>query len=129
MGTPTTRGSSGWSPTSTWRSWPWIEGYLLFSHYGDVADFYTPEGTRHFAPVGGLLAPLRVSVPAPALLALVPPVFGAVGMIAWWRARRKALLVLLLDRHLLGRFRRGRQAEEETGDQREVAQDPHRPAP
>jgi hypothetical protein len=53
-------------------SWPWFEGQLALGHHADLRDFYTPGGERHFAPAGGWLAPLRVSVPAPMLLALVP---------------------------------------------------------
>jgi len=75
-------------------NWPWIKGYILFSHYADLSDFYTPEGMQHFVPAGGALAPLRVYVPRPRLLSLVPPVFGIVGLYAWWRAKRMDLLLV-----------------------------------
>ena len=58
-------------------NWSWLEGYLLFSHYGDVSEYYSPGGRRHLAPAGGLLAPLRTAVPSPAPFALLPAVFGA----------------------------------------------------
>jgi len=66
-------------------SWPWFEGQLVLGNHADVSDFYTPGGERHFALAGGWLAPLRVSIPAPMLLALVPPVFAPLGLLLWWR--------------------------------------------
>ena len=66
-------------------SWPWFEGQLVLGSHADVSEFYTPGGERHFALPGGWLAPLRVSIPAPMLLALVPPVFAPLGLLLWWR--------------------------------------------
>jgi hypothetical protein len=57
---------------------------VLGSH-ADVSDFYTPGGERHFALAGGWRAPLRVSIPAPRLLALIPPVLAPLGLLRWWR--------------------------------------------
>jgi len=77
-------------------NWSWIEGYLLFSHYADLGDFYTPGGREHFVPKGGLLAPLRVYVASPKLLSLVPPVFGVVGLTFWWREGRREMSIIFL---------------------------------
>ena len=77
-------------------NWPWIEGYLLFSHYADLGAFYTPAGSEHFVPKGGLLAPFRVYVASPALLSLVPPVFAVLGLRTWWRERRSDLLAIFV---------------------------------
>jgi hypothetical protein len=77
-------------------NWPWIEGYVLFSHYVDLGDFYSPEARQHFVSAGGLLSPLRVYVPSPKLFSLIPPVFALLGLWAWWRERRSRLLVVFL---------------------------------
>jgi hypothetical protein len=82
-------------------NWPWIEAYLLFSHYADLGDFYTPQGVSQFAPAGGWLAPLRVWVPAPKLLGLLPPVFGLIGLLAWWREGRRDLLIVFAPQILM----------------------------
>jgi hypothetical protein len=81
-------------------NWPWIKGYLLFSHYSDLGEFYTPGGSEHFVPSGGLLAPLRVYVASPKLVSLIPPVFAAIGLWAWWRERRTKLLTVFLPQIL-----------------------------
>ena len=75
-------------------SWPWYEGQFVLGQHADLRDFYTPGGARHFAPAGGWLAPLRVGVPAPMALALVPVLFGPLGMVLWWREgeRRRCAL-------------------------------------
>ncbi|MFI5215827.1 MAG: hypothetical protein ACHQ3O_04725 [Candidatus Limnocylindria bacterium] len=75
-------------------SWPWYEGQLVLGHHADLRDFYTPGGTRHFAPAGGWLAPLRVSIPAPMGLALLPAVFGPLGLVLWWREGERRRCVL-----------------------------------
>jgi hypothetical protein len=77
-------------------NWPWIEGHLLFSHYADLGEFYTPEGREHFVPKGGLLAPFRVYVASPKLLSLVPPLFGVIGLLSWWRERRREMLAIFV---------------------------------
>lgn len=66
-------------------NWPWLQGQLLFGHYADLGDYYSPEGRQHFVPPGGLLAPLRVAVPGPAFVSLIPPLFAPLGLWAWWR--------------------------------------------
>jgi hypothetical protein len=66
-------------------SWPWYEGHLYLGDHSDLRDYYTPGGMRHFAPAGGWLAPLRVGVPSPAPLALLPVVFAPLGLHRWWR--------------------------------------------
>lgn len=72
----------------------WWTGLLLYAGHADVGDFYTEGGKDHFAPGGGWRAPFESSVPAPALLTLVPPLFGVVGLYSWWReGRRDRLLV------------------------------------
>ena len=68
-------------------NWHWIEGYLLFSHYADLGEFYTPGGRKHFVPPGGWLAPFHVRVASPAIVSLAPPFFGMIGLYLWWRAR------------------------------------------
>ncbi|MEE9606671.1 MAG: hypothetical protein V3U03_02955 [Myxococcota bacterium] len=75
-------------------NWPWLEGYLLFADYADLTEFYTERNRWMLAPPGGLLAPLHVAVPSPWALALVPPAFAVVGLAAWWRARRRQLLLV-----------------------------------
>jgi len=75
-------------------NWPWIKGYLLFSHYADLGDFYTTKGSTHFVPKGGLLAPFHVYVPSPKFVSLLPPVFGAIGLWIWWRNRRSEMLLV-----------------------------------
>jgi len=82
-------------------NWRWIEGYLLFSHYADLSDFYTPEGSEHFVPKGGLLAPFRVYVASPGLVSLVPPLFSLIGLWAWWRQRRSEMLAIFLPQILV----------------------------
>jgi hypothetical protein len=77
-------------------NWPWIEGYLLFSHYRDFGDFYTTEGTTQFAPKGGLLAPLYVYVPAPKFVSLLPVLFGVIGLWRWRRTRSDGLLAVFV---------------------------------
>jgi len=77
-------------------NWPWIEGYLLYSHYADLGDFYTTKGSMHFVPKGGWLAPFRVYVPAPKIVSLVPVLAGAVGLWIWWRERRRELLLVFV---------------------------------
>jgi hypothetical protein len=77
-------------------NWPWVEGYLLFSHYADLGEFYSPEGSEHFVPKGGLLAPFRVYVASPKLLSLAPPLFGVIGLWVWWRERRRDLLAIFV---------------------------------
>jgi len=72
-------------------NWSWIEGYLLYSHYSDLSEYYTPGGSKHFVPEGGWLAPFEVHVASPKLVSLVPPIFACVGLLAWWRAKRRAL--------------------------------------
>jgi hypothetical protein len=64
-------------------SWPWYEGQLVLGDHADLRDFYTPGGARHFAPIGGWLAPLRVTIPAP--MGLVPVLFAPFGLWRWWR--------------------------------------------
>lgn len=77
-------------------NWPWIKGYLLFSHYADFGDFYTPGGVAQFAPGGGWLAPFEVAIPTPKLVSLVPPLFGVAGLALWWReGRRRELWTFL----------------------------------
>jgi hypothetical protein len=66
-------------------SWPWYEGQLYLGDHTDLRDYYTPGGMRHFAPEGGWLAPLRVEVASPVLLALLPPVLAPLGLTLWWR--------------------------------------------
>jgi len=75
-------------------SWPWYEGQFVLGNHADLRDFYTPGGTRHFAPAGGWLAPLRVSVPAPMGLALVPAIFAPLGLALWWREGDRHRVVL-----------------------------------
>jgi hypothetical protein len=75
-------------------SWPWYEGQLVLGDHADLRDFYTPGGAQHFAPVGGWLAPLRVTIPAPKLLALVPALFGPLGLVLWWREGERWRCVL-----------------------------------
>lgn len=77
-------------------NWPWLKGYILFRHYADMGDFYTPGGESHFTPAGGLLAPIRIYVPTPKLISLMPPLFGLVGLYAWWRERRVQELLIFL---------------------------------
>jgi hypothetical protein len=77
-------------------NWPWIEGQLLFGHYADLRDFYTPGGRKHFVPQGGAVAPLRIFLPTPHALALAPPVLGCAGLVLWWRASRWDLLALFV---------------------------------
>jgi hypothetical protein len=81
-------------------NWPWIEGQLLFGHYADLRDFYTPEGRAHFVPEGGWLAPIRTYVPTPKALALMPPVLGLVGLALWARERCTGLLLLVVPQVL-----------------------------
>lgn len=81
-------------------NWPWIEGQLLFGHYADLRDFYTPAGRTHFVPEGGMLAPFRTFVPAPKALGLLPPLLGCVGLVLWWRERRWDLLLVILPQIL-----------------------------
>ncbi len=71
-------------------SWPWYEGHLYLGDHSDLRDYYTPGGRRHFAPEGGWLAPLRVAVPSPAPLALLPAVFAPLGLTLWWREGQRA---------------------------------------
>jgi hypothetical protein len=75
-------------------NWHWIQGYILFSHYADLRDFYTPEGSTHFVPPGGWLAPFHVRVPAPRLVSLAPPLFGSIGLYLWWRQRHIKMLTI-----------------------------------
>lgn len=75
-------------------NWSWIQGYLLYSHYADLGDFYTPEGSAHFVPKGGWLSPFHVYVASPAIVSLLPPVFGLIGLVLWWRRRQTDLLVI-----------------------------------
>jgi hypothetical protein len=81
-------------------NWPWIKGYLLFSHYADIGEFYTPGGSAHFVPRGGILAPFEVYVPSPKFVSLIPPVFGVAGLISWWRERRTGMLLIFLPQIL-----------------------------
>jgi hypothetical protein len=69
-------------------NWHWIEGYLLFSHYADLSDFYTREGQEHFAPAQGWLAVFDVGVREPRIVSLAPALFAPVGLYLWWRARQ-----------------------------------------
>lgn len=75
-------------------NWPWLKGYFLFSHYSDLGDFYTLEGSKHFVPAGGLFAPFHVRVPPPKIVSLVLPVFGMIGLYVWQRERRRELLAI-----------------------------------
>jgi len=75
-------------------NWPWIEGQLLFGHYADLRDFYSAGGRTHFVPEGGLLAPVRMFVPSPKVLGLLPPLLGCAGLVLWWRERRWHLLLV-----------------------------------
>jgi hypothetical protein len=74
-------------------SWPWYEGQLVLGDHADLRDFYTPGGARHFAPVGGWLSPLRVSIPSP-LLSLMPVLFAPFGLWRWWREGERWRCVL-----------------------------------
>jgi len=75
-------------------NWLWLRGLIEFGHYADVGDFYTQGGKDHFAPPGGWLAPFLVSVPTPWIVSLIPPAFGAAGLLLWWRERRVDRLLL-----------------------------------
>jgi hypothetical protein len=75
-------------------SWPWVEGQFVLGHHADLRDFHTPGGTRHFAPAGGWLAPLRVSIPRPMLVALLPAVLAPLGLVLWWREGAQQRCVL-----------------------------------
>jgi hypothetical protein len=69
-------------------NWHWIQGYLLFSHYADLRDFYTREGMEQFAPAQGWLAVFSVSVLEPRIVSLAPALFGPIGLYLWWRDRQ-----------------------------------------
>ncbi len=75
-------------------SWPWIEGQFVLGDHADLRDFYTPGGQRHFAPVGGWWAPLRVAVPAPILISLAPAALAPLGLAFWWREGERWRCVL-----------------------------------
>lgn len=75
-------------------SWPWYAGQLVLGDHADLRDFYTPGGARHFAPIGGWLAPLRVTIPSPKLLALMPALFAPLGLWRWWREAERWRCVL-----------------------------------
>ncbi|MCH2170871.1 hypothetical protein MK489_08805 [Myxococcota bacterium] len=72
----------------------WLEGLLRYGHYAEMSDFYSEGGRDHFAPAGGWLAPLRVTVPTPAAISLLPPVLGTLGLVLWAREGRRDLAQL-----------------------------------
>ena len=74
-------------------SWPWYAGQLVLGDHADLRDFYSPGGSRHFAPIGGWLAPLRVTIPWP-LLGLMPALFAPFGLWRWWREGERWRCVL-----------------------------------
>jgi hypothetical protein len=68
-------------------NWFWIHGQIAFGHYADLHAFDDREAISHFSVSGGsLLGPLRTYLLSPTLLGRIPLVFGAVGLIAWWRS-------------------------------------------
>ena len=74
-------------------SWPWYQGQLMLGDHADLRDFYSPGGARHFAPIGGWLSPLRVSIPWPPL-SLLPVLFAPLGLWRWWREGERGRCVL-----------------------------------
>ncbi len=74
---------------------PLLIGLARYASSSELGDFYTPAGREHFAPPGGLFAPLRISLPPPLWLALVPPIGGLAGLWLWWRAGQRALCAML----------------------------------
>ncbi len=70
----------------------WLRGLWLYGHYAALGDFYSAGGEAHFAPPGGLWAPLRVAIPSPWPLSLAPPLGGLAGLALWWREGRRDLL-------------------------------------
>jgi hypothetical protein len=68
--------------------WPWIHGYLLFSHYSDLHAFDQEGAKNHFsAAAGSLLGPLSTFLASPSLGARIPLVLGGLGLVMWWKAR------------------------------------------